>query len=239
MNPGAFSGNQDAGPGLQIGMSGGFSIASLGSLLAAWWEADYGIAQVGGLVSAWTDKQNGIIAIAQGGAPAYSAAGGPSNRPYITNTIGDQLIATAFPAQPQPFEYFIVAQPSTLTPAENAYLLDFGPGNIGLTSESVAGAMQVYAGTNLTGPTLANTNVFQVDSQVNGGSSSISVNGGTATVGAAGASGGTGGISIGNYYGGSFGWLGNYFAFVVLNGLASPYQRAGTIQYLRAKWGTG
>src|ERR1019366_1858093 len=204
-----------------FGLGSSASFPSLISGLAFRYRSDTGVTP--GATFTWADiSSNGHNATQSSGSlqPTLVGSGGLHNLPYLQWGVNDALAAAY--SVVQPLEVFVVF--TTTTPASNQYLLDSGV-NV-LLVRLLSGNADVFVGVGVVGSSVSAGAALILDAQLNGASSSITLNDGSPVTGGARSANGSGTITIGSYGGGTgFGLLGAYYEIFAYNRVLSASER--------------
>lgn len=241
---------------MPVGM-GGIVLGSNGSSFSpiqlnpiVWLRSDLGVTQSithPGNITQWNDQSGNGYNVSQGtqaSQPTYVSSGGTNNLPYLnfgSTELGNaNLQNTSFTFSPFPADIFIIATPTNIT-SNNHVLLDLGITNDYTVINS--GFFSLYDGSYINDENIIPaTNITYLVEACNLGTASsfVAVNGGTPTVGSVGsASQAATAITIGNYYGTGFNWVGNIYEIVICNYLLSSLQRNQMLTYINTRYGIG
>jgi hypothetical protein len=214
------------------------SIITSNLTLRAWYKADSiaGVAD-GGLLDTWNDSSgNGRHLTASGALRPtfYSSTTAQLKNGLPTIAFnGSNALSLASGLSGQPCTIFIVAR--TTVDLLNQYFVDGILQNT-MVVHRFSGTANVYAGSALTGPALANNTYTVICAKINGASSAIRSNG-TEVTGAAGALTNTG-LTVGNSGGASagVGLNGNIAEVIVASGTYSGSVVDSVCAVLSSKW---
>lgn len=169
-----------------------------------WVKAEIGLTVSGGTISRWADQSglsHDLLQAIQANQPTYNTTGGPLNRPYISAVAAsNQFMQTAPFTLNQPEHVFLTGKFTTATVAGT--LIDGNTGNHMRVFRNGATTVTGYAGVQLVGAVTTPQNWHVYDTQFNGASSGITIDGTSATTGNAGANNG-GGVTICDFGGGA------------------------------------
>ena len=211
--------------------------ASAPAGLTSWYKADLGVTPTtaGSTLTGWND---------------WSTTGN-----HLTYVTGTPKVST-ITQNGLPMVYFdgaaaIYSDDKADTNQPNTYFIAFLPTSWGtgagqsifsmydstwLGKSNLAATAVVSAGTGLTGATLSSNNKYLITSVINGNSSTISINGGADTSGAAGAGVNSNRPFIGSLGGGVYPYTGYVMEILVYSGALSAADQAKVRNYLNGKW---
>jgi hypothetical protein len=222
-----------------------FNAASIAGV-KLWLRSDVGITQSGGLVSQWTDQSAAVWQFVQAtGANqvSYSTSGGVNGLPYLSaaaNSSVLSLVCSTFTALSWPYEVFVVARPSSISPAQDGHMLDFGAGSTPALFQQVgaAGMSEYSGGSGPNSPAMSAGVDCVIDAQNDTGNVCRMGLNGTVNSGAL-TSGSTGtGITLFNYppLTGSHSWPGWIYEVVIYDHILSSTDRNNLLGYFQSRY---
>ena len=190
----------------------------------------------GTTVDGWPDQSGqGNNATIPGNHPVYVGSGGVNNLPYV-NTTSDGILAIALTLV-QPFEVFVVARATST--AGTAYLLDTSNNGNVLLQQAGGLTLAIYGGSVAPGPAFPGEfSDTSIDAIFDGASSSVAVNGGTATTLNPGPGSSNGVVTIAGYGAGGEGFTGWIYDIFAVTGVLSSSDRANVNAYFAARYGS-
>jgi hypothetical protein len=210
----------------------GWTPASLGAALVAWYRSDLGTHLSGGTITQWDDQSGNGYNLAGGVAPIYSASGGANNRPYLSATGTQYLVNASLPAASGAATWIVVMRPTVSNPGGN-FTFAASPGPTYEFYQHVGtNNLRLYAGAEVcdTAITPGTDNVVEI--VWNGATSSIAVNGGAPNVGNTGGTFPTGQLSVFATTGGGNPATGYIYEFFAVNRALTGPERASLLTYI-------
>lgn len=214
-----------------------------GSVLS-WLKADAvtGVSD-GAALGSWTDTAEPSRAVTSSSTarPLYIASGIGSLPTVRFDGVNDYLGESSKPVATQPTTIFVVMKPAVADRTMSVFHGD-GPGGDGSHSQALfmssGGEISGYAGSVLTGPGLTANVPVIVEMVLNGGTSKIQVNGGTASTGSVGSDTYPAGLLVGAGSNLAGEWFeGDVSEVVYYTGAVSDSDRSAVRAALGAKYG--
>lgn len=194
------------------------------------------ISDTGGAVSEWRDKSGNTNHATQA-TPANQPTTGTrtQNGLNVIDFDGGDRIVSAGLTLTQPNTYFVVYKADT-TPDNSGYLFDGVSARQLVSNGSVAGKMQMFAGSIVSVGTRLTTPQI-VYARFSGATSQFAQNGAAATTTSPGTNGVTG-LTVGDRYQVGTGYLDGFMAEILVYAASlSAEDRSAVEAYLAAKWG--